>query len=680
MIRPSVRKMTNSTRTFNIMLATGIVVWTALSALSLVFHQGESRKQIERLAHAAAPEGRERDMLYRPWVEEHNIDLARPLERSSSGGFPEAHQGTEDRPPLRRAVGTDFAAPLNEYEDAARTHIISEMKHSASIWFLGIIVMTLVIPSFRRQFAEREKAGRELLESRERLSLALNSAKMGVVAWDIVENKWFWDENTHRLMGSDPEILPETADIFQVIHPDDQNSVQASLDEALEQGAEYEIEYRVVWQDGSVHSIAERGKVHRDGSGRPLRLTGVCWDITEVRRSEEQRKRLEEELLQSQKIESVGRLAGGIAHDINNMLMPILGYAELICLRMDEDDDRKADIEAIIRSTERVRDITRQLLAFARKQTMEMRLLDLNKVVEGFGKMLRRTLREDIAIKTEYASSPCMIRGDAGQIEQIILNLAINAQDAMPNGGALSIKTLPVFLDEAFAHVHPGAVPGEYVSLAVSDNGMGMNEDVRSKIFEPFYTTKEIGRGTGLGLSMVYGIVKQHGGYIDVLSGESMGSTFIAYFPAEEKQMAQIEGDDAIKPTPRGTETLLVVEDQQDVLDVITQMLRVGGYTVLRAADGTEAQLLARAHQGPIELLITDVIMPGMNGKELYESLIAGRERLKVLYMSGYPAGVISTHGVLHTGINFIRKPCSYQELLTKVREVIAEGFPENKR
>lgn len=651
------RKAVNSARTFNILLVTWSIVWTALTAMSLMFHQGESRAQIERLVHAAVPEYYGKNN--HAWVDRHSGDNV-PLSRSSlSVSLPHAY---------RLTGGT---VPKKEYEDALHAHIASEMKHSASVWFLGIVAMALVIPSFRRQFAEREQAGKELLESRERLSLALKSAKMGVVAWDIVENKWFWDENTHRLMGSDPEIPPGTADIYQVIHPDDRNSVRAALDEALEQGAEYEIEYRAVWPDGGIHSLAERGKVHRDGSGRPLRLTGVCWDITEVRRSEEQRKRLEEQLLQSQKIESVGRLAGGIAHDINNMLMPILGYAEMICMRMEDDDARKADIEAIIRSTERVRDITRQLLAFARKQTMEMKLLDLNKVVEGFGKMLRRTLREDIAIETAYASLPCMMRGDAGQIEQIILNLAINAQDAMPGGGTLLIETGPFSLDEAFTQVHPGAVPGEYVSLAVSDSGMGMDEDVRSKIFEPFYTTKEIGRGTGLGLSMVYGIVKQHGGYIDVLSEPGRGSTFIAYFPVPEKKTEQNESDETTTPAPGGTETLLVVEDQQDVLNVVAQMLREGGYSVLRAFDAEEAELTAGAHQGPIDLLITDVIMPGKNGKELYESLVCDRKDLRVLYMSGYPADVISTHGVLHTGINFIRKPCSFRELLTKVREVL---------
>lgn len=409
----------------------------------------------------------------------------------------------------------------------------------------------------------------------------------------------------------------------------------------------------------------------KERSGALLRIMAARAVAELVRRRDEQvRKELEEQLLQAQRIESLGRLAGGVAHDINNMLMPVMGYADMLSLRIPVNDPRHEDVQAIIRSTERIRAITAPLLAFARKQTLDMRPLDLNEVVTEIGKMLRRTIRESIMIETRCASLPCSIMGDAGQLEQVLLNLAINAQDAMPGGGKLTVETSPVILEQDFVERNRGAAPGPHILLQVQDTGVGMDHDVLKKIFDPFFTTKASGQGTGLGLPMAYGIIKQHGGYILVESVPGEGSTFKVYFPATSAAplMERTRKEESMV---RGTETLLVVEDQQEVLTVARSLLTACGYRVLTATSGAEALEIVKKHRGDISLLITDVVMPGMNGRELYDHIAALVPALRVLYMSGYSEDIISTQGVLHSGTNFLPKPFSVSALSRKVRQVI---------
>ncbi len=418
----------------------------------------------------------------------------------------------------------------------------------------------------------------------------------------------------------------------------------------------------------SVRSIS-RGAAERSASVLRIMAARAASEL-ERAQAESDRKRLEAQLQQAQKVESVGRLAGGVAHDINNMLMPILGYAEMLDNKMPAGDARKEDIEAIIRSTERIRDVTGQLLAFARKQTITMVPLDLKRVVGGFEKMLRRTLQDNVKIDTCYDPSRVLARGDAGRIEQVILNLAINAQDAMPNGGILSLSVSTAVLTQEFARSHQGARPGVYAMVTVADSGAGMDRETLSKIFEPFFTTKAPGRGTGLGLSMAYGIVKQHGGYIDVSSEPGRGATFDIYFPLIE-ELGDIVMDEEAADVGGGSETVLVVEDQEDVLRLIARFLADLGYRVLQAGHGADALLLAQEQSGAVDLLLTDVIMPGMNGRELFEELQGERPALKVLYMSGYAADVISTHGVLHSGTNFIQKPFALSMLAVRIREIL---------
>jgi two-component system, cell cycle sensor histidine kinase and response regulator CckA len=386
-------------------------------------------------------------------------------------------------------------------------------------------------------------------------------------------------------------------------------------------------------------------------------------DITE-------RKKLEHQLLQTQKIESVGRLAGGIAHDINNMLTPILGYAEMLETKIPDGDDRREDLAEITGAANRVKDMTQQLLAFARKQTLDVRPLDVNVVISRFGKMLQRTLRENILIKLSLAPSIGTVLADERQLEQVILNLAVNAQDAMPQGGVLMISTRDVVLDGSFVETRPGSSPGRHLLIRVSDTGMGMDGETLARLFEPFFTTKESGRGTGLGLATVYGIIKQHKGFVDVQSEPRQGATFSLYLPVTEDAVeSEARPEQGI--LQQGSETILVVEDQEQVLRLVSLMLTRSGYHVLTALSGREALRTAESYAGEIHLVVSDVIMPDMNGKELFEQLSEVRQGFAILYMSGYPADVISTHGALDSGINFLRKPFSVHELTAKVRQLL---------
>ncbi len=389
-------------------------------------------------------------------------------------------------------------------------------------------------------------------------------------------------------------------------------------------------------------------------------------DITET-------KKLEEQLMQSQKIESIGRLAGGVAHDLNNLLTPILAYSEMLTDSFGFNDNRKHKIEQIFRAGLKARDLVQQLLAFSRKQTLAYKPVDMNKVVSGFGKLLRHTIREDIDIDIILSSDVETVMADIGQVEQVIMNLAVNAADAMPEGGVLTIETLPVELDKNYAAAHQGVEPGQYVMLAVSDTGYGMDDTIREHLFEPFFSTKGE-QGTGLGLATVYGIVKQHKGNIWVYSEPGNGTTFKIYLPVCEGAPVEEVIGQTVSNEFEGSETILLVEDNEIVRELGHAILKGRGYTVLVAASGEEALSLMSSHEGPVQLLLTDLIMPGMNGKELFTRAVQTQPDLKVLYMSGYTDNVIVHHGVLDEGVQFIQKPFTINGLVTKVREVLTQG------
>jgi len=402
----------------------------------------------------------------------------------------------------------------------------------------------------------------------------------------------------------------------------------------------------------------------KDGGGRLKGYVGLVRDISE-------RGRLEARLRQSQKMEAVGRLAGGVAHDFNNLLTIILGHTDLLLSKLQDDKSLHKSAEQIASAGERATALTRQLLAFSRKQILEPTVLDLNAIARDMETMLRRLIGEDIRLETVTQPDLGRVLADRGQIEQVIMNLVVNARDAMPNGGKLTIETANVALEEDYALDRPGARPGEYVMLAVSDTGVGMDAETKAHLFEPFFTTKGRGKGTGLGLATVYGIVKQSNGYIWAYSEPGRGATFKVHFPRVWDDLDTPEPPAKSVSAPSGAETVLVVEDEEPVRKLVRSILEAAGYTVLEATDSMETIRIAQEHNGHIHLLLTDVIMPGLSGREVAERVSSLRPDIKILYMSGYTDEAIARHGVLEAGIALLQKPFTPDVLKRKVVEAL---------
>ena len=473
---------------------------------------------------------------------------------------------------------------------------------------------------------------------------------------------------TTRLLGYDlTEFVGRNA--MEFIHPDDRAPVLLRLEEVTARPR------------SSLH-IAARVQ-HKNGTWRYLEgvLTNLLDDpsvaaIVNNYRDVTDRRILEEQIMLSQKMEAIGRLAGGVAHDFNNILTAIGGYADLLMADFAPDDKRRGDIEEIHRATQRAASLTQQLLAFSRRQVLQPKVISLNALIPDIEKMLRRLIGEDILFATVLHPRVGNVRADPGQLEQVIVNLAVNARDAMPapNGGRLTIETRNVELDESYAADHPGVTPGRYVMLAVTDTGVGMDEETKSRIFEPFFTTKARGKGSGLGLATVYGIVRQTGGHIWPYSEPGTGTTMRVYLPRVDDPADPIEHSSEAPPESlRGSETILLVEDEAPVRSVTRQLLERNGYTVLEAADGRTALSLINGEQDRVhvDLLLTDVIMPGMSGRELADQMKARRPQLRVLFMSGYTDDAVVRHGMLEPGLAYLEKPFRPPVLLRKVREVL---------
>jgi nitrogen-specific signal transduction histidine kinase/CheY-like chemotaxis protein len=412
--------------------------------------------------------------------------------------------------------------------------------------------------------------------------------------------------------------------------------------------------------------VRDSARVETEGTNGNI-VYGVVSDITG-------RKRLEEQFFQSQKMEAIGRLAGGVAHDFNNILTVITGYTDLLLDRHpDHDDPEREEIEQIKKATKQAASLTRQLLAFSRKQVLQPRVLNLNTVVANIETMLRRLIGENIELVTILEPQLGRVKADPGQMEQVIVNLVVNARDAMPNGGKLIIKTTNLELDETFARQHLGAGPGPYVLLTLNDTGHGMDPQTRSHIFEPFFTTKEPGQGTGLGLAIVHGIINQSGGYISVQSEPGQGASFNIYLPrVETPVLATNERSEVPIPSWSGSETILLVEDEDSVRELTRRILLKEGYTVLEAQNGEEALQVLQEYAQPVDLLLTDVIMPGsVNGRELGKSVSLSHPKTKVLYMSGYTDNVIIPNGALDPILAFLAKPFTPHALTRKVREIL---------
>ena len=467
------------------------------------------------------------------------------------------------------------------------------------------------------------------------------------------------------LLGFSPtEWMADPKAWMKQLHADDRNRVLGDEERSQHSGESFCSEYRLLTRDGRVLWCRDEATVMRNQAGERTFMLGVIYDITE-------RRQLEGQLRQAQKMEAVGRLAGGVAHDFNNLLMVISGNIEMILKRIGPGEPLRKNAEQVSKASEKAASLTHQLLAFSRKQVLQPEVLDLNAVVGDMGKMLRHLISENIELNIVSGESLGPVKADQGQVEQVIMNLVINARDAMPEGGKLTIETAKIILDESYARRHAGVQPGKYVMIAVSDTGMGMDAETQAHIFEPFFTTKELGKGTGLGLATVYGVVKQSGGWTWVYSEPGRGTTFKIYLPQVEEAVSSIARSKADGALPLGAETILLVEDQDGIREITSEFLRSSGYTVLEARDGTEALQVTEQHQGKIDLLVTDVVMPKMGGPELADRLAAFRPSIKVVYMSGYAEYARDNNRLANRDKVSLQKPFALDTLARKVREVL---------
>ncbi len=503
----------------------------------------------------------------------------------------------------------------------------------------------------------RKKAEAALQTSEKRFRDLVNLLPQSIFESDAEGRLVFVNQSAHQIFGYPPEALTKGLSLYAFVSPDDHDRLRTDIRNTLNKRSPSGREYTARCADGRTFPIAMYMSpiIAEDET---VGVRGIAIDLSDVRY-------LEERLSIAQKMEAVGLLAGGVAHDLNNLLGPILGYTELLMMEMPPGNPNRPSIQSIHNAGARARDLVQQLLAFARKQPLKMKTLDLNQVIIRFEKLLRRTIREDISIATTLASTPLPIEADAGQLEQVLMNLSVNAQDAMPDGGLLRIVT-------ALQNPEDGRENAR-VMLAISDTGHGITPADREKIFDPFFTTRTKGKGTGLGLSTVYGIVRQHRGSIQVESEPGQGTTFRFFFPAAaDMRIAVAQADEGRQPRQMPiSSTIMVVEDEAMVRDLAENILKRQGYQVLSADSGADCLRRLTDHSGPLDLLLTDVIMPGMNGRDLYRAVRRQFPQVHVLYMSGYTDDVILHHGVLEEGIHFIQKPFSVDGLIAKVGQIL---------
>ena len=534
-----------------------------------------------------------------------------------------------------------------------------------------------VLIAIANDITRHKQAEAELREREQLLAEAQSVANMGSYVLDVPSGRWECSEMLDRILGL-PSAGEHTVAAWEnLLHPDDRDRLQEYFQhDVIAGGQRFDADYRIVRPaDGETRWVHGLGRLEFDAAGRPVRMIGTIQDITERKRAEQERARLETDLQQSRKLESIGRLAGGVAHDFNNMLTVILGNLDLALEQIPADHPVRTDLAEARKAAERSAHLTRQLLAFARKQAIAPRVLDLNESVAHMLQMLHRLIGENVAIDWRPAPGPLSVRMDPMQIDQILANLCVNARDAIAGAGAIVIETAPASFDEADCAGRSGLMPGAYVRLSVRDNGAGMDRETLAHLFEPFYTSKEFGKGTGLGLAMVYGIVQQNRGFIDVYSEPGRGAAFHIFLP-RQTDAAEPEPQPAPAPAAGGHETLLIVEDELPILQLAAKTAAQLGYVVLAAPTPAEALRLAREHPGEIHLLLTDVVMPEMNGRELARQLVALQPRIKLLFMSGFTANVIASADGGENGAGFLQKPFSRFELAAKIRATLDAPRP----
>lgn len=510
---------------------------------------------------------------------------------------------------------------------------------------------------------ERKRVDRELLQSEQKFRTAFEDAAVGMCLTGIDHRFMVVNRSLCKMLGYSAEELA-ALDWIEITHPHDRDKCRAWSDKILA-GEDHasSMEKRYLHKDGRLVWGMVTKVLFCDDNGDPLYFINQIQDITEL-------KNLENQLRHAQKMEAVGTLTGGIAHDFNNILTAIIGYGSLLEMKLDKNDPSRPFIEHILTAADRAANLTQSLLAFGRKQNIEQCIVDLNDIVQGVEKFLLRLLREDIELHTTIAGEACMVLVDSSQIEQVLMNLSTNSRDAMQSGGKLAIATSMIDLGRDFVATHGYGAPGRYALLTVTDTGNGMDEKTKSRIFEPFFTTKEMGKGTGLGLSMAYGIVKSHNGYITCYSEPGEGTTFRIYLPAVDAMAEPMPATSAETP-PGGTETILVAEDDEQVRMLTCKLLEDFGYAVIEARDGNHALTQFLAHQEAIQLVLLDVIMPGRNGREVYEEMRKRSPGLKALFTSGYSADIFQHGEFDESGYAFISKPVLPAELLQKIRHLL---------
>ena len=507
-------------------------------------------------------------------------------------------------------------------------------------------------------------AARKLLEAeRARYAAALEATREVVYDWDISSGNILWNRNVLPAFGYTQEEMGGIAQWEERIHPEDRPRVLSALNEALEGTSPFQAEYRFLQASGTYSHVLDRGTVEWDAQGRPQRMVGAMADLTVV-------KKLQEQLAAAQRLEALGQLAGGVAHDFNNLLTAMYGSLDLLERKLPQPSPVREELTAIRQAAERAATLTRQLLTFARRQVMEPQPLDLNTHIERTLMMLKRVIPENIRIEFIPGRQLGTVHADPSQLDQVFLNLAVNARDAMPHGGVITIETENVLVNGEYVRAHPWAKEGRYVMVSLSDTGIGMDEGTRTRIFEPFFTTKEPGKGTGLGLATVYGIVKQHDGMIHVYSEPGKGTTFKVYLPIVERRAAAV-GPKLEGPVVGGEETILLVEDDREVQEILAQVLASYGYKIVTARDGVEALQILQERNFAVDLVMTDVVMPGMGGWELYEKVREQAPDMLFLFSTGYSENAVHVNFRKKEGIFLITKPYGSDSVARKVREIL---------